>query len=304
MSARLPEHNDPESVEPLAESQTGQHAAPTAETTAVLTEPLRDSFEDEASARARARDRAVVGSSVMAVILQVVLAILAPLVVLVGVVRLVASPVFLWLEYHRAGFPADQFGMTTEQRLNYGSYGLDYLFNVAPQSYLGELTFANGNPVFTQAEVGHMADVKQVMMITTISGVLAMLVCIILMVLLYRMRKGAIGRAFFFGAVWLTTAMLIVAIMAAFGWETFFAAFHQIFFAEGTWTFYASDTLIRLYPGQFWIDAAIWIAGLTLVVMVVTMLCTAPTRRRRYRNAQAQRLMESQVMGGTQQLDG
>ena len=127
MSARLPEHNDPESVEPLAESQTGQHAAPTAETTAVLTEPLRDSFEDEASARARARDRAVVGSSVMAVILQVVLAILAPLVVLVGVVRLVASPVFLWLEYHRAGFPADPFGMSTEQRLNYGSYGLDYL---------------------------------------------------------------------------------------------------------------------------------------------------------------------------------
>lgn len=300
MSARLPEHNDPESVDPLAESQqVGQHAAPT-ETTAVLTEPLGDSFEDQASARARARDRAVLGSPVVAVILQVVLAILAPLVVLIGIIRLVASPAFLWLEYHRPGFPADPFGMSTEQRLNYGSYGLDYLFNLAPQSYLAELTFADGNPVFTQAEVGHMADVKQVMLITTLSGLVAAVVCIVVMIVLYRMRKGAIGRAFFFGAVWLTVAMLIVAVVAAFSWETFFAAFHQAFFAEGTWTFYASDTLIRLYPGQFWIDAAVWIAGLTLVVMVVTIVSTAPTRRRRYRNEQAQRFMRSQKMGDTQ----
>ena len=304
MSARLPEHNDPESADSQAEAQAGQHAAPAAEITAVLTEPLGDSFEDEASARARARDRAVLGSPVVAVILQATLAILAPLVVLVGVVRLVASPAFLWLEYHRPGFPVDQFGMATDQRLSYGSYGLDYLFNLAPQSYLAELTFANGNPVFTQAEVGHMTDVKQVMMITTIAGLVAALVCIILMIVLYRMRKGAIGRAFFFGAVWLTVAMIVIAIVAALGWETFFAAFHQAFFAEGTWTFYASDTLIRLYPGQFWIDAAICIAGLTLVVMVVTILCTIPTRRRRYRNEQAQRFMASQRMGDTRQMEG
>src|SRR5699024_503148 len=140
MSARLPEHNDPESVDPLAEpQQVGQHAAPT-ETTAVLTEPLGDSFEDQASARARARDRAVLGSPVVAAIVEVVVGVWAPLVVLIGVVRLVASAAFVWVVDHRPGFPADPFGVCTEQRLNYGSYGLDYLFNLAPQSYLAELT--------------------------------------------------------------------------------------------------------------------------------------------------------------------
>src|SRR5699024_11977036 len=96
------------------------------------------------------RDRNVTGVQTCALPI-LVLAILAPLVVLIGIIRLVASPAFLWLEYHRPGFPADPFGMSTEQRLNYGSYGLDYLFNLAPQSYLAELTFADGNPVFTQA---------------------------------------------------------------------------------------------------------------------------------------------------------
>src|SRR5699024_6435837 len=160
-------------------------------------------------------------------------------------------------------------------------------FNLSPQSYLAELTFADGNREFAQAEVGHLADVNQVMLITSLSCLVSAVVCFVLMIVLYRLRIGAIGWASFFDVLALTVAMLIVAVVAAFSWETFFAAFHQAFFADGTWTFYASDTLIRLYPGQFWIDAAVGIAGLTLVVMVVTIVSTAPTRRRRYRNEQA-----------------
>lgn len=259
--------------------------------------PLQDSFEDEAAARAKARDRAVVGSPAVAVVLQVILAILAPIVILIAVIRLVASPLFLWFEYHRPGFPADQYGMDTEQRLTLGSYGLDYLFNLAPPAYLADLRFANGNPAFTQAEVGHMVDVKQVMFGTMIGGIIAAIICLVIIILLYRMRKGAIARSLFAGAVWFTAAVLILGVVAALGWEAFFAGFHQIFFADGTWTFSTTDTLIRLYPGQFWIDAASWIAGITLVTMVVIMILTAPTGRRRYRNEQSQRFMESQVTG-------
>lgn len=264
---------------------------------ALLTEPLEDSFEDAAMARAKARDRAVVGSPVVAVILQVVLAILAPIAILIGIIRLIASSVFLWFEYHRPGFPADAYGMDTDQRLTLGSYGVDYLFNFAPSAYLGDLRFANGNPVFTESEVGHMADVKQVMLVTSVVGIIAVILCVISVFMLYRMRKGAIARSLFAGAVWFTAAIIIVAVVAALGWEAFFANFHQLFFADGTWTFAATDTLIRLYPSQFWVDAAAWIAGLTLVTMVVILVVTAPTGRRRYRNAQAQRFMESQVTG-------
>lgn len=275
---------------------TGSHAASQSAAT-LPTEPLEDSFEDAVSARAKARDRAVVGSPVAAVIMQVVLAILAPVTILIAAIRLIASPAFLWFEYHRPGFAPDQYGMDTEQRLTYGSYGLDYLFNFASPAYLGDLTFANGNPLFSQAEVSHMADVKQVMLVTNIVGLVAAVICLVLIIMLYRMRKGAIARSLFSGAVWFTVAMIILAVVAAFGWQTFFAGFHQLFFADGTWTFSTTDTLIRLYPGQFWIDAAAWVAGLTLITMVIIIVCTAPTGRRRYRNAQAQRFMESQVMG-------
>ena len=285
----------PRTAEPAAPVAGSSAAAPTPST--LVTVPLQDSFEDEAAARAKARDRAVVGSPAVAVVLQVVLAILAPIVILIAVIRLVASPLFLWFEYHRPGFPTDQYGMDTEQRLTLGSYGLDYLFNLAPPAYLADLRFANGNPAFTQAEVGHMVDVKQVMFGTTIGGIIAAIICIVIVVLLYRMRKGAIARSLFAGAVWFTAAVIILAVVAILGWEAFFAAFHQIFFADGTWTFSTTDTLIRLYPGQFWIDAAIWIAGITLVTMIVIMILTAPTGRRRYRNEQAQRFMESQVTG-------
>ena len=261
------------------------------------TEPLEDSFEDAAAARSKARDRAAVGSPTLARVLQVVLAILAPIVILIAILRMVASPLLLWFEYHRPGFPADQFGMDTEQRLTLGSYGLDYLFNFAPPAYLGDLRFANGNPVFTEAEVAHMVDVKQVMMITMLAGLIAAVVCVVAMIMLYRMRKGAIARSLFAGAVWFTMVMVVLAVVATFGWQAFFAGFHQVFFADGTWTFATSDSLIRLYPGQFWVDAAAWVAGLTLVTMIVIMICTAPTARRRHRREQAQKFMESQIIG-------
>src|SRR5699024_9921996 len=132
------------------------------------------------------------------------------------------------------------------------------------------------------------------------SSDLGAVICLVLIIMLYRMRKGAIARSLFAGAVWFTVAMIVLAVVAAFGWQAFFAGFHQLFFADGTWTFSMTDTLIRLYPGQFWIDAAAGVGGLTLVVMVVIMICTAPTGRRRYRNEQAQRFMESQVMGETE----
>ncbi|HKS00511.1 MAG TPA: TIGR01906 family membrane protein, partial [Arthrobacter sp.] len=49
----------------------------------------------------------------------------------------------------------------------------------------------------------------------------------------------------------------------------------------GSWTFALEDTLIRLFPGQFWIDAGLVIAALVLITAIVTLILTWPTRRRR-----------------------
>ncbi|MFB2573281.1 TIGR01906 family membrane protein [Micrococcus sp. IITD107] len=249
-------------------------------------EDRRREFRD-AEARAAARDEALEGTPAGPRVLQVLLAIFAPIVLLIGAVRLVASPVFLWLEYHRPGFPADSYGFSTQDRVTYGSYGMDYLFNAAPSRYLAELQ-ADGSPLFTPSEVAHMTDVKVVMLVTMAVGLVLAVLCVLFMVSLARNAKGGIRRALFAGSLWLLVLMIAVAVLAVLGWQAFFAGFHSLFFADGTWTFAASDTLIRLYPNQFWIDAGIAVAGIVVLTALITLIATWPTRRRRIDSREAQ----------------
>lgn len=217
-------------------------------------------------------------------IAQTLLALLAPFVLLLTAVKLVASPLFLWLEYHRPGFPADRFGFTTDDRMHYGSAGVDYLHNLAGTRYLSSLTH-EGAPLFTAPEVSHMADVKTVMLWCTVALVVLALVCLALLVYLAKSSIGGVRRALFAAASWFLVALVVLAVLAVLGWDTFFAGFHSLFFADGTWTFSAQDALIRLYPSQFWVDAAVSVAVLSLLTALATLLATWPTRRRRERSA-------------------
>ncbi|MDY6055338.1 TIGR01906 family membrane protein [Micrococcus sp.] len=211
---------------------------------------------------------------------QVALAVLAPFVLLIAAVRLVATPLFLWLEYHRPGFPADGFGFSTADRMHYGSAGLDFLHNLAGPRYLSSLTH-QGAPLFTAQEVAHMTDVKTVMLWTTAVGVLLTLVCVALAVYLHRTSPGGVRRALFAGAAWMLVALVVFAVLAALNWQGFFAGFHSLFFADGTWTFSPRDALIRLYPGQFWLDAALTVGLLCVLPALATLVAAWPSRRRR-----------------------
>jgi integral membrane protein (TIGR01906 family) len=51
--------------------------------------------------------------------------------------------------------------------------------------------------------------------------------------------------------------------------NNFFTRFHHLFFEGDTWLFRRDDTLIRLFPNDFWFDASAGIAGLTVVELVV-----------------------------------
>lgn len=53
-------------------------------------------------------------------------------------------------------------------------------------------------------------------------------------------------------------------VLAIIGWNTWFTAFHQLFFLPGTWTFTQTDTLIRLFPLPFWFDGVLTVSALTL----------------------------------------
>ncbi|GAA1746009.1 TIGR01906 family membrane protein [Kocuria aegyptia] len=242
-----------------------------------------DDLDAEARRRAALRRDALADEPRLPRLQQVFLVLVLPLALLAAAVRVVATPLFLWAEYHRPGFPADSYGFSTEERMVFGSYGLDYVMNWAPSAFLGGLQDADGAQLFLSSEVAHMTDVKIVLQSALAAVAVLALLGIVSCLYLRAKAPGAASGALFFGS-WLTVGLLVaLAVAAVLGWQQFFALFHSLFFAEGSWTFRASDTLIRLYPTQFWMDAAIAVAGLALLGALAVMAATWPTAFRRHR---------------------
>jgi integral membrane protein (TIGR01906 family) len=214
-------------------------------------------------------------------VMQVLLAVFYPVILLVLAVRAVTSPLFLWVEYNRPGFPGDGYGFGTDDRMTYGSYAVDYLSNWSGPRYLGELVSRSGDKLFKDGEVSHMADVKLVILSTFGAGALLALLSLAAVIYLRRRSTGGVRRGLFAGSVITLVIIIGLGALAALGWEQFFTEFHRVFFANGTWTFSLQDTLIRLFPGQFWVDAGIVIGALVLLASLVTLILTWPTRKRR-----------------------
>ncbi|MHA7269853.1 TIGR01906 family membrane protein [Arthrobacter sp. HLT1-20] len=244
---------------------------------------------EEVAKRQAAREKAANTKPVLTRVFQVLIAAFYPIVLLVLSIRLVTTSVFLWVEYHRPGFPADSFGFSTEDRTTYGSHTVDYLLNFAPPRYLGDLVQPNGDPLFLAREVGHMADVKGVIVMAFLVGLVLAIVMAIGMIYLAKRSFGGIRRALFAGSIATLALIVGLGIFAVTGWEAFFTEFHKIFFADGTWTFYTDDTLIRLFPSQFWMDSGIFIGAFVLIVSSLTLAFTWPTKDRRQAVAAAQR---------------
>lgn len=272
------------------ESRADRKAAEAAEAgpePALFAEPLPTSAlqvrppEAEVERRNHEREQAANAKPVAPRIFQVLLAVFYPVVLLVLAIRAVASPLFLWVEYYRPGFPGDGYGFNADDRMTYGSYALDYLSNWSGPRYLGDLVNQNGEKLFKEGEVSHMADVKTVMLSAFGAGALMIIIGIIAMIYLRKRSTGGIRRGLFAGSIVTLVLILGLGTLAALGWQQFFTDFHHIFFANGTWTFALDDTLIRLFPGQYWMDSGIAIGALVFITALLTLIFTWPTRRRR-----------------------
>ena len=203
-------------------------------------------------------------------ILSVFVTIACPLLLVLFNVRLVMTPAFLTFEYTRPDFPADFYGFTQADRLNCAPYAINYLLNGADITYLGDLRFPDGTPLFNARELKHMRDVKTVTQIAYGAAVVIALMAAGAGYVLWRHRRLAL--ALFRGSL-LTLGMIAAIIFAAvLNWNFFFTGFHTLFFKNGTWYFDYSDTLIRLFPEQFWFDASLLIGGLTIIEALIMLL--------------------------------
>ncbi|WP_115788469.1 TIGR01906 family membrane protein [Arthrobacter silvisoli] len=286
-SAPVQAGRTPEGQPETRADRKAAEAAGAAPEPALFAEPLPTSAlhvrppEAEVERRNAERELAANAKPVAPRIFQVLLAVFYPVVLLVVAIRAVTSPLFLWVEYNRPGFPGDGYGFSTDDRMTYGSYAVDYLSNWAGPRYLGDLVREDGTKLFKDSEVVHMADVKLVMLSAFGAAALMVLIGIIAMLYLRKRSTGGIRRGLFAGSIATLVVILALGTLGVLGWQQFFTEFHRIFFANGTWTFALEDTLIRLFPGQFWMDAGIAIAGLVFLAALLTLIFTWPTRRRR-----------------------
>lgn len=288
---------DRKAAEAAATSQSDAGQSNAAQSDAVPSE--EDVERRNAERRNAEREQAAKAKPVLPRVMQVLLAVFYPIILLVLAVRAVTSPLFLWVEYNRPGFPGDGYGFSADDRMTYGSYAVDYLSNWSGPRYLGDLVDQSGERLFKDGEVSHMADVKAVILSTFGAGTLLILLGLVAVIYLKRKHNGGVRRGLFAGSI-VTLAIIIgLGTLAVLGWEQFFTDFHHIFFANGTWTFTLQDTLIRLFPGQFWMDAGIVIGALVLLASVLTLILTWPTRRRRGLGKKAGRSRDTTADAGT-----
>lgn len=272
----------PVAVAPKDEPSASTAAAVAQARTRVFRNYGPDEEPSEAALKRRvARERALNTKPALGRTAQVIVAIIFPVLTLIAAIRLVATPGFLAMAYARPGFPADLFGFSSAERLTYGSYGVDYLNNFAGPEFLSGLVTPNGGSLFTSSEVQHMVDVKNLIGFAYVLGAILALVFIICIWYLAKRYAGGVRRALFSGALVTLAAIAGLVAIALTGWERFFSGFHALFFSAGTWTFSLQDTLIRLYPEQFWVDSAATIAGLIIATVIIVLISCWPTGRRR-----------------------
>jgi integral membrane protein (TIGR01906 family) len=210
---------------------------------------------------------------VVTIILRTYITLILPWLLVLAGVRLVMSPAFLYFEYSRPGFPEDFYGFTAEDRLHYGPYALDYLLNSEDIAFLGRLRSPEGGSLFNVRELQHMRDVKVVTQLVYLAGILSGLAATIVTARLYSspatrrdLRLGLLNGSIL--TLGLVAAIVIAAIV---NWDFFFTTFHSLLFQSGTWRFAYSDTLIRLFPEQFWFDAALLIGSMTIMVALIIL---------------------------------
>jgi integral membrane protein (TIGR01906 family) len=183
------------------------------------------------------------------------------------------TPLFAQIEYRLPGFPEDPFGFTLEDRIRWSEPSIEYLVNSEGIDYLESLRFENGDPIFNSSELSHMEDVKAV--VTGMRIALAAFMVVLLIVTVINIKKGnrkLILRAYNIGGWGILGLIGVILILLVISFNQLFTWFHQIFFESGTWRFYTSDTLIRLFPMRFWRDAFIFVGGLSILFGIITIL--------------------------------
>lgn len=191
-----------------------------------------------------------------------------------GTIRAIIAWDYPSFEYGRIA--PDMFGFTPEQRLELAHGTLAYLQRPEPAHeviyMLEDLRFPNSDiALYTPSEISHMIDVKVVAdAMKNVAYVTGAIVIFGLAIQLIPARTRPYGwRTLMLAGLATVIVLALIAVAILVFWEFFFVQFHELLFPPGTWTFAYSDSLIRLFPEQFWFDIGVLISVTTLLLGIL-----------------------------------
>ena len=209
------------------------------------------------------------GSQAVSLAVSLVIAVATILSIVGLLILLFFNPIWVDLEQRRAGadrltgYPMSEVRRVTDEMI--------------AEVYLGPGTFAmtvGGEPVLTERERGHMADVRDVVgsvLPITAIGAVALLI----------LRVGLRGGRAFWRGVGIGSGVLVatgVMVGGAFAiaFDDAFLLFHRTFFPAGNFTFDPRvDRLIQLFPEPLFVETSVTVAVagflLSLGVLVLSI---------------------------------
>jgi integral membrane protein (TIGR01906 family) len=199
-------------------------------------------------------------------ILLVFIILTMPVLLVTTAIQVALTPLFVNVEYRIPGFPPDEYGFLTADRLKWSAYSINYLLGQVSNEGLANQRLQDGSPLYNERELSHMRDVRNLTAIV-LNIWLGLLTFFLLVTYLCWKTKEM--------DAWFTavrrggnlTIGLIFAILfyLALNFNELFTQFHQLFFQGDSWLFLMSDNLIRLFPIRFWRDIFIFIGGLSIL---------------------------------------
>ena len=123
--------------------------------------------------------------------------------------------------------------------------------------------------LFNERELVHLQDVRSLIQLDYwVQNVALLILIICVFVLFFGFKAGwrMVIKGLFWGSMVTVGLMVVLALWALFGFERFFLLFHVVSFSNDYWMLDPSrDYLIRLFPGGFFYDAAMFWFGAVIL---------------------------------------
>ncbi len=131
--------------------------------------------------------------------------------------------------------------------------------------------------VFSQKEILHMNDVREVIRFFGSIQVIAGVVCLVtILIVVSRWRQGGrqfLSRALVVSAIGTFAVGLVVAAITFFAFDSLFLFFHKMTFHNDFWELDPrTDHLIQMFPFEFWYDAMVLVSERVLGATVLSGL--------------------------------